>query len=518
MYWSIYLIALRLWVFLVLADTISKRGLAKQIPISTHDRIYVEEPDILTKQSVDDILSIDNNSIYSWDRLAEMTDLYGSRIIGSPSLEKSIDWIITIASKIDGLTVRTEPVDVFYWKRGEEALQLLAPTTRNINYGGGDTPISLPVIGLGNSSSTDKEGVEGALVVVGSLEEFNAVDVKGKIVLWNVPFSTYKDTVYFRTWGRPAVEARGGIAMLIRSITPFSLSTLHTGATRHANIPAAAITVETAEFLHRIYKRYVNRANNTSIYANEFVEPRVRLKLMNTREPTKSRNVLIEWRGRELPDEVVVVGGHIDSWDVGTGAMDNAGGAITAWEAVRLISLLKQPPKRTVRAVLWCVEELGLAAAYAYTAARIKDNTLQKHIFAIETDTGIFRPFGLFFANPNQTQVLNKLKEYGQVYGRGYDGFEVGQGEPEYDIEPLCKRGVMCASWQSYDGLYRDIEPNPAGNRGYFYWHHTWADDPSMMNATDMANSAKAMAAWAFIIAEIGLPSNSNITSDPLSP
>ncbi|KAL1915817.1 uncharacterized protein VTP21DRAFT_6205 [Calcarisporiella thermophila] len=471
--------------------------------------------DTETKKSVDAIFNIENRKILAWDRLAEMTDLYGSRLSGSPSLEKSLDWIVATATKKDNLTVRSEPVNVFYWQRGEESLQLLAPTTRNLNYGGGDTPVELPVIGLGNSTSTDENGVEGSLVVVRSEKEFNNADIRGKIVLWNVPYTSYGSTVRYRRWGRVAVEKRGGIAMLVRSVTPFSLSSFHTGITEPAMIPAAAVTIETAEFLDRIYNRYVNRNYSTSLFADQFVEPRLRLKLKSIRKPAKSRNILVEVKGRELPDEVVVVGGHIDSWDIGTGAVDDGGGAFIGWEAVRIISGLKRLPRRTVRAVFWADEEVGGAGATEYASARKRDNTLHKHVFAMESDEGVFRPFGLFFANLNQTNVLSTLKEYGQIYGGRRDGFEVVKGGAEADILPLCQLGVLCAGWQSYDAINREIRPDqPGGHNGYFYWHHTWADDPSKLNAADMANSAKAMAVWAYVIAEHGLRPPNNSTPE----
>ncbi|KAL1915955.1 uncharacterized protein VTP21DRAFT_6343 [Calcarisporiella thermophila] len=435
-----------------------------------------------------------------WPRLTELTDLFGHRITGSESLERALQYIETVA-KTDNLTVISEPVSVTYWKRGQESLSLVSQQ----NTRGGD--LKLPVIGLGNTTTTPKEGFTAPVVVVHNEEEFNATEVKDSIVLWNVPFTTYGETVRFRRRGRVLGELKGSKAMLIRSVTPFSLNTLHTGTSGGEGVPAAAVTIETAEFLDRMYTRWKNAANSTSPYANEFKQPVVKLLLENERQPKQSRNILVEIKGRELPDEVVILGGHIDSWDVGAGAMDDGAGAFIGWEAVRLISKLPRPPKRTIRTVFWMDEEQGGSGSDAYLAARKKDNTLSKHVFAIESDEGVFRPFGLSYkVTKNETGPLEKLQELSSKYLGQRDGTEVISGGAAADIENLCDNGVPCAAWMSYDALKRNVRPDqPLEYNSYFYYHHTDADTPEALNRTDVEESARVLAAWAYVIAEEGV-------------
>ena len=237
---------------------------------------------------------------FAWERLALLSDTFGNRLSGSQALEDTIQWAVQEMKK-DGLeNVHTEPVKVPHWVRGQESAEITAPRR-----------LPMVMLGLGNSIGTPPGGIEAEIVIVHSFEELDAARdrIKGRIVVFNVPFTTYSETVQFRSGGPSRAAALGAVATLVRSVGPPGLRLPHTGALRYADgvpqIPAAAITTEDADRLQRMHYR------GTTV--------KVRLKMDAKFLPdADSFNVVGEVRGRELPDEVVVVGGHIDSWDVGT--------------------------------------------------------------------------------------------------------------------------------------------------------------------------------------------------------
>ena len=306
----------------------------------------------------------------AYDRLARLVDGFGHRQSGSRSLEAAIDWILSEMKK-DGLeNVRGEPVKVKNWVRGEESAVLVRPRR--------DT---LSMLGLGGSVATPKGGITAPVLVVSSFEELERrrAEAKGKIVLFDMPFTNYGDTRRYRTEGPSAAARAGAVASLLRSVASFSIRSPHTGRTAYDStaprIPAAALSVEDAMMLRRMQAR------------GEDVVLTLRMGA-RTLPPADSRNVVAELRGRELPDEVVVLGGHIDSWDVGQGAMDDGGGSVAAWEAVRLMRRLGLRPRRTVRVVLWTNEENGVDGGRAYRdrhaaelgEARIGDGVGRRHL------------------------------------------------------------------------------------------------------------------------------------------
>jgi carboxypeptidase Q len=267
----------------------------------------------------------------AYERLGLLVDGFGHRFSGSESLEHALDWILDEMRR-DGLeNVRGEEVTVPRWIRGEESAQLLEPRAR-----------ALPMLSLGGSVGTPPEGITGEVLVVGSFEELvaRASEAEGKIVLFNVPFTTYGQTVRYRLRGAVAAAQAGAVASMIRSVTPQSLSTPHTGAMEYSDtvprIPHVALTVEDAELLQRLADR------------GERILVRLTLSARQE-EDVRSRNVMAELVGSERPDEVVVMGGHIDSWDVGQGAMDDGGGCVVAWEAVNLLRRLGLRPSLSSR-------------------------------------------------------------------------------------------------------------------------------------------------------------------------
>ncbi|HEX5574330.1 MAG TPA: M28 family peptidase, partial [Gemmatimonadales bacterium] len=253
----------------------------------------------------DSLIDAATHDSAAYTRLGMLVDTYGPRLSGSPALESAIDWILE-QMKSDGLeNVRGERVMVPHWVRGAESAELLKPRKTR-----------LAMLGLGGSVATPAKGITAPVLVVSSFDELTAraAEAKGKIVLFDAPFTSYRETVHYRVDGASAAARVGAVASLIRSVASFSIHNPHTGVMHYdstvARIPAAALSVEDAEMLHR----FQNRG-----------QPVVLTLRMSARTlpDAASRNVIGEIRGRERPDEVVVLGGHVDSWDVGQGAVDD---------------------------------------------------------------------------------------------------------------------------------------------------------------------------------------------------
>lgn len=403
----------------------------------------------------------------AWNRLAEMTEKFGNRLSGTPALEQTIDWVIA-KMKEDGLqNVRGEPVMVPVWVRGAESAQLVSPRAQN-----------LPMLGLGGSIATPPGGITADVMVVGSFSDLTAkaAQAAGKIVLFDVPFTNYGETVQYRSRGAIAAAKVGAVAALVRSVTPYSQRTPHTGGMSYDStvrrIPAAAITVEDAEMIHRMLDR----------------GERVRVKLTmsaKTMPDAPSRNVMGEIVGSERPDEVVVFGGHIDSWDVGRGAMDDGGGVVVAWEAVKLLKRLGLKPKRTIRVVGWTNEENGGRGGQGYRDAHKAE--VEKHVLAIESDGGVFKPQGFSFGGSDP--ALEILKQVGSLLDRIEAG-SIVKGGGGADIAPIMALGVP--------GLGLNVD----GTK-YFWYHHTEADTIDKLDPNDMARCVAAMAVMAYVVADM---------------
>ena len=410
-------------------------------------------------------------------RLATLSDKFGHRFSGAASLEQAIDWIMAEMKK-DGLeNVRGEPVMVTRWVRGAESAEVISPR-----------PIRLNMLGLGRSVGTPAAGITAPILVVRDFAELRrrAAEAKGKIVVFNYPFDTtlvpgtaYGQAVRYRGAGADSAKAVGAVAVLVRSVTPRSLDTPHTGGMSYGdtsraarNIPAAAITVENAEMLQRMQDR------------GERVV--VRLKMgARTLPPSRSRNVVAEIRGSERPNEVIVMGGHIDSWDVGQGAMDDGAGCVAAWEALRLIKQSGIRPKRTLRVVLWTNEEIGLAGANAYRDAHRAE--LADHVYALESDNGVFTPRGVTWSG--SAAGLAAMKSIVPLLRRvGADSVAPGGGQA--DIGPIMALGVPA--------ITIDVDPSR-----YFWYHHTEADTPDKIDPVDMQKVVAIMAVLANTIGNL---------------
>jgi carboxypeptidase Q len=406
----------------------------------------------------------------AYARLGLLVDGFGHRFSGSESLERALDWILDEMRR-DGLeNVRGEEVMVPRWIRGEESATLLEPRLK-----------PLPMLSLGGSVGTPADGITGEVLVVRSFEELaaRASEAPGKIVLFNAAFTSYRETVRYRSDGADAAAQAGAVASMIRSVTPQSLSTPHTGAMAYSDtvprVPHVALTVEDAELLQRLADRGDRIVVRLTLSARQ-------------EEDVPSRNVMAELVGSERPDEVVVMGGHIDSWDVGQGAMDDGGGCVVAWEAVNLLRRLGLRPRRTVRVVMWTNEENGLRGGRAYRDAHREQ--LDRHVLAIESDGGVFKPRGFGFTGSDEAFAI--VQQIGQLLERIEAG-TVARGGGGADIGPIMREGVP--------GMGLRVD----GER-YFWYHHTEADTLEKLDPREMALCVAAMAVMAYIAADLPEP------------
>jgi carboxypeptidase Q len=403
----------------------------------------------------------------AYARLAELTDRFGHRLSGSESLERAIDWILEQMTR-DGLeNVHGEPVMVPHWVRGEESAHLVEPRSR-----------VLPMLGLGGSVGTPPEGITAEVLVVESFAELRdrAADARGKIVLFDAPWDGYGRTVRYRLAGADAASSVGAVASLIRSVTPYSQQTPHTGAMIYSDsvprIPHAAITVEDAAMLHRMQDR------------GERVVVRLHMSAQMLPD-AESHNLVGELGGTELRDEVVVIGGHIDSWDVGQGAMDDGGGVVVAWEAIRLLHDMGLRPRRTIRVVGWTNEENGGRGANAYRDAHI--DAIEDMVLAIESDAGVFKPLGFGFGGSDSAYTI--VQRIGKLLDP-IDAGEIRRGGGGADIGPLMREGVP--------GMGLDVD----GAR-YFWYHHTDADTIDKLDPREVAECVAAVAVMAYVVADL---------------
>ena len=407
-------------------------------------------------------------STFAWQRLAVLTDSIGNRLSGSPALDRAVQWALA-EMKRDGLeNVHAERVLVPKWVRGAESAEIVEPSRH-----------AMVMLGLGDSVGTPPQGIQAEVLAVRSFEELDAKsgDAAGRIVFFNVPFTTYGETVRYRAGGPTRAARYGAVAMLIRSVGPDGHRTPHTGALQYSGdaprIPAAAISAEDAERLQRVTDR-----------GQRIV---VRLKMeAHFEADAESANVVGEIRGRERPDEVVLVGGHLDSWDVGDGATDDGGGCIVTWEGLRLMKKLNLRPRRTVRVVLFTNEENGGRGGIAYRDTHRAE--LDRHVLMLESDGGVFRPLGFGFSgNDNARQTVRAIATL--LSGIAADQITGGGGGA--DIGPSVQEAHIPSMSLETDG------------GRYFLLHHTPADTIDKIDPVEMAKCAAAVAVMAYVVADL---------------
>jgi carboxypeptidase Q len=411
-----------------------------------------------------------------WRKISYLCDRIGNRPSGSAALEQAIDWAIDTMHK-DGLdNTRRIAAKVPHWERGQESVALVEPVAR-----------PLLMLGLGGSIATPPEGITAEVVPVSSFEEMEKLGrekIAGKIVLYNVPFAGYGRTVIYRTSGAVRAAKLGAVATLLRSVGPTSLQTPHTGTMDYEDgvtkIPAAALTIEGATMIQRLAD-----AGNKVV---------VRLKMeAQTLPDADSGDAIGDLTGREKPKEIVVVGGHIDSWDVGSGAQDDGSGAMAALQAVALLKKMGLQPRRTIRVVLWTNEETKGRGAQAYrdwVGDKIGD-----HVAAIEMDGGAEHPRGFGFSagvglSPVvQAKALDRMKAIGKLL-ESIGAGEITAGGGGADIAPLMKDGVPGIGHRSV-GTH------------YFEWHHTPADTLDKVDKQDFRLNIAALAVATYVIADM---------------
>jgi hypothetical protein len=410
-------------------------------------------------------------------KLTYLCDRIGNRISGSPSLEKAVAWSVE-QMKRDGLVnVKALPVKVPHWVRGRESAKLIAPVEKPLH-----------MLGLGMSVGTTAEGITAEVVVVSDFEQLEQLGrerVQGKIVVFNAAYKGYGTTVINRTAGASRAAALGAVAVLVRSITPLAVQLPHTGALNYqegvAKIPAAAITIEDALLLERLSKSGSPVKVHLEMEAHEAPE-------------ADSANVIGEITGIELPEEVVVLGGHLDSWDVGQGAQDDGSGIMASLEAVALIHKLGLKPRRTIRVVFWVNEENGGKGGEAYR--RWVGDKLSYQVAAIEMDGGAERPLGFGFGGGRRGEnaapdgaSMAMLKQAGKLLERIGAG-EITPGGGGSDISPLTREGVP------------GLSPRTTGEH-YFDWHHTQADTLDKVNLDDFRKNIAGLAVMSYVLADM---------------
>lgn len=395
------------------------------------------------------------------------TDTIGNRVSGSENLDLAIKYMYNALTK-DGLeNVNLEPVKIPHWVRGKESAVMLLPRNH-----------TLAILGLGSSVGTPIEGIEAEVLVVESFDELKkrASEAKGKIVVYNQPFVSYGETVAYRASGASEAAKVGAVASLIRSVTPFSINSPHTGWQWYqpgvAQIPTACITVEDAQMMARMARR-----------GQRIV---VRLTMGAQMHPdVDSFNTVAEITGSTHPEQVVLISGHLDSWDVGQGAMDDGGGAIISWEALSLIRDLGLRPKRTLRAVMWSAEEPGGVGAAQYFE-RHKAN-ISNFDLVMESDLGTFRPVGLQFTGSDKARAIMQevMKLLAPINVTSLE--REGEGT---DINMWMQAGVPGASLHTAD-------------QRYFWFHHSDGDTMSVQDPEEMNLCSAVWAVVAYVVADL---------------
>ncbi len=431
----------------------------------------------MVKSIYDEVLS--NGPVY--ENLRVLCKDIGNRLAGSPEAAAAVEYTRQLMMSYDFDTVYLQPVMVPHWVRGEKEI---ARVTNSEKYGSFD----MNVLALGNSVGTGPDGILEEVIELGGLDEVDKYgkQLEGKIVFFNGKmdptvinnFFAYGKAVGQRANGASEAAKYGAKAVIIRSMTNRLDDYPHTGSLWYkpliSQIPAVAISTNDAEKLSSILKEQ----SGVKVYVRTTCE---------MLDDVLSYNVVGELRGSELPDEVISVGGHLDSWDVGEGAHDDGGGCMQAIEAVRVFKALGIQPKRTVRAVMWMNEENGVRGGRAY--AEIAKKSGLKHIAAIESDAGSFRPLGFSMTgDEEQKEKVRSWKDYFTPYGV-WNFQQEGGG---VDIGPLQPLGTLLIG----------LRPN---TQRYFIHHHTEADVFEAVDKRELELGAASMSAMIYLIDQEGL-------------
>lgn len=427
------------------------------------------------------------NADYAYKRTAYMTNNIGPRLSGSAQSLQAEKYVADEMRKL-GLEVTLQPVKVPHWVRGKETGELIefpgmAPGTTQ----------KIVLTALGSSVATSEDGLVADIVVVASMDELNrlgATGVRGKIVLFNTKFDralaasgfgsqAYGQAVQFRGAGPAAAGRLGAVGVLVRSAGGSQNRLAHTGGTRYQDgvtpIPAAAVSSEDADLIAHLVAE-----GKTSI----------RLVLTpKTLPDATNHNVIADLKGSEKPDEIVIISGHLDSWDLGTGALDDATGVAVAMQVPFLLKQLGIRPKRTIRVIAYANEENGLRGGTGYLEAERAN--IAKQFAAIESDLGASHPVGIYFAGkPEIAGSLGPISQVLRVQGAALTQQQGGVGA---DIGPLTQAGVPSfAPWFN--------------TQTYFNYHHTAADTLDKVNPKELQELGALMAVLAYGLANLEQP------------
>ncbi len=416
----------------------------------------------------------------AWDHISHLTDEIGPRLSGSRNADRAVQWT-TQQFRSWGIDVRQEKVMVPHWVRGAERAHLVSHHNQNI-----------VLTALGGSVATPASGITADVIEVTSyeqLEQLGRENIRGRIVFYNKAmdmalvesgraFEAYGQAVVFRGTGASRAAEYGAVATVIRSVATASLRTPHTGSLRYDDqqpkIPAAAMSTEDAELVHRLL------AKGDRVRMHLVLTPR-------TLADVESANVIAEIRGSERPEEIVLIGGHLDSWDLGTGAIDNASGCAMVMETMRVLKELGIRPKRTVRAVLFMNEENGLRGGRKYFENAAKREELHRHVAAIETDAGVGTPVG--FITTLEGEALEDIQRRASSLNRIAPMRFISSKYTGADTSPLTDAGITGFGFV----------PDP---RHYFDYHHSAADTLDKVDPKALAQDTAAVAALAYILAD----------------
>ena len=440
---------------------------------------FAQTTDANAQRIIDTILAHSQG----YDTLAYLTDHIGPRPSGSKSAAMAVQWT-TKQFRDWGIDVRNQKMMSPHWVRGEERGRLVSHNNQKI-----------VLTALGGSVATPATGITAEVVEITSyeqLEKLGRAGIKGKIVFYNSPmdmdliergraFEAYGKAVVFRGTGASRAAEVGAVGAVVRSVASASLRTPHTGAMRYdekqPKIPAAAMTTEDAELVHRLL------AKGERVRMHFVLTPK-------TLPDVESANVIAEIRGSERPNDVVLIGGHLDSWDLGTGAIDDGAGVAMVMETLRTLKELGIQPKRTIRGVLFMNEENGLRGGHAYFDEAAKKEALRHHVAVIETDAGAAPPVG--FITTLDGKELEALKTRAKVLGRVAPLYFESSKHTGADTSPLTDAGVPGFG----------LVPDP---RHYFDFHHTPADTLDKVDPKALAQNTAVLAALAYLIAQDGL-------------
>jgi carboxypeptidase Q len=470
----------------------AQRVVAQQTPAlaSSPNGSPSPTPPVFSPQTLSELKQLQKAALtsgYAYRQVAHLSNNIGPRLTGSAQAAKAVEYVASELKAI-GCEVQLERVMVPHWVRGEETAALVQFPGQAAN-----TTQKIVLCALGDSVATAKDGIEAEVIAVRNFDELKSLPrekVAGKIVLFNYPFDkqmaaegrggeAYGEAVVYRSDGPSAAARQGAVACLIRSVGGADYRLPHTGQTDYAmdapKIPAGAVTAEDADLIADLVR-----------------QGPVKMKLVLTPQTlpdVESANVIGDIKGSEHPEQVIIVSGHLDSWDLGTGAIDDGAGVAVSMEAANLIQKLHLNPRRTIRVIAWMNEENGLAGSKQY--AKDHEKEWMNHFAAMETDGGAGHPLGINIkAKPEAKKTFAPVGAILQGSGAGILNLVEHCGS---DIGPMEKAGVPAFS---------PIQDS----RFYFNYHHTAADTLDKIVPKELAENSAVVAVAAYALANMEQP------------